>query len=154
MSKDIARKRVGRYTSIVRVALVSVLICGLFFPLLITGIAQVTMPYQANGEIVQFKGHNIGSNLISNNFTSPVFFHTRNDSASGVDPDITLQNAYSQIPRISNATGISSVNLTKIVNVNTAGTFWIFGSKYVNVLKINLILIRDYPVVYKNFSNM
>ncbi len=153
MSKNFGRNRLGRYTSIVRIALVSLLICGLLFPLLITGIAQVTMPYQANGEIVQLNGQNIGSNLISNNFTSPVFFHARNDSASGVDPDITLQNAYSQIPAISNATGISSDNLTKIVNRNAEGVFWIFGSKYVNVLKINLILIRDYPAVYKNFTS-
>lgn len=135
------------------IAIISLLICGLFFPLLITGIAQVTMPYQANGEIVKLNGQKVGSNLISNNFTLPIFFHTRNDSASGVDPDITVLEAYSQIPRISNASGISSVELTQIVNRNIQGMFWVFGNKYVNVLRINLVLIQDYPSVYKSFSN-
>lgn len=133
-------------------ALVSLVICGLIFPLVITGLAQAFMPYQANGEIVQLNGRNIGSNLIDNNFTLPVFFHARNDSASGVDPDITLQDAYSQIPRISNATGISSAALTQVVNSNVEGVFWIFGSPYANVLKLNLVLIQNYPSAYKNFG--
>jgi K+-transporting ATPase ATPase C chain len=82
----------------------------------------------------------------------PIFWHPRNDSASGVDPGITLQDAYSQIPRISNATGISSAALTNIVNQNQEGTLWIFGSPYVNVLRINLELIKEYPSAYSEFS--
>ena len=139
---------------IVGLALVSLLICGLFFPLLVTGIGQVFFPYQSNGEIVQLNGQAIGSNLIAQNFTSPIFFHERNESqsASGVDPDITLQQAYSQIPRISNATGIRVGLLTNIVNQNEEGTLWIFGSPYVDVLRINLALIRAYPSIYHSFS--
>jgi K+-transporting ATPase ATPase C chain len=134
------------------IALVSLLICGVIFPLVITGIAQATMPYQANGEIVTLNGRAVGSNLIDNNFTLPIFFHARNDSASGVDPDITIPEAYSQIPGISNATGISRAELERIVNAHELGTFWVFGSPYVDVLKLNLVLIQDYPSVYKNFT--
>jgi len=139
---------------IVGLALVSLLICGLFFPLLITGIGQVFCPYQSNGEIVQLNGQAIGSNLIAQNFTLPIFFQERNESqsASGVDPDITLQQAYLQIPRISNETGIAANSLTNIVNQNEEGTLWIFGSPYVNVLRINLALIRAYPSIYHSFS--
>jgi K+-transporting ATPase ATPase C chain len=135
---------------IIGLALVSLLICGLLFPLLITGIAQVFFPYQANGEIIQLNGQAIGSNLIAQDFTLPIFFHTRDQSqtASGVDPDITLQDAYSQIPSIHNATGIPTENLTSIVNQNEEGTLWVFGSPYVNVLRINLALIRAYPSDY------
>ncbi|MGD0644860.1 MAG: potassium-transporting ATPase subunit C [Candidatus Bathyarchaeia archaeon] len=135
---------------IIGLAVVSLLICGLFFPLLIAGIGQVFFPYQANGEIVQLNGQAIGSNLIAQNFTLPIFFHTRDQSqtASGVDPDITLQDAYSQIPGISNATSIPIDSLTNIVNQNQEGTVWIFGSPYVNVLRINLMLIKEYPSVY------
>ena len=140
------------FKPIVGLAVVSLLICGLFFPLLVAGIAQVFFPYQANGEIVQLNGKAVGSNLIAQNFTLPIFFHPRNDSASGVDPDITLQDAYSQIPRISNATGISSVALTNIVNQDQEGTLWIFGSPYVNVLRINLELIGAYPEIYSEYS--
>jgi K+-transporting ATPase ATPase C chain len=138
---------------IIGLAAVSLLICGLFFPLLITGIGQVFFPYQANGELVKLNGQAVGSNLIAQNFTLPIFFQTRDQSqsASGVDPDITLQQAYSQIPRISNATGISADSLTNIVNQNQEGTLWIFGSPYVNVLRINLVLIKEYPSIYKGF---
>ena len=144
--------RGAKYRPIIGVALVSLLICGIVFPLLITAIAQATMPYQANGEVVTLDGRAVGSNLIDNNFTLPVFFHARNDSASGVDPDITPTDAYSQIPTISNATGISADALTTIVNNNEVGTFWIFGSPYLNVLKLNMILIRDYPSIYQNYT--
>jgi K+-transporting ATPase ATPase C chain len=94
----------------------------------------------------------VGSNLIAQDFTLPIFFHPRNDSASGVDPDITLQDAYSQIPRISNATGVPAYSLTSIVNQNQEGTLWIFGSPYANVLRINLALIKEYPYIYSGFS--
>jgi K+-transporting ATPase ATPase C chain len=138
---------------VIGLALISLLICGVFFPLLITGLGQVLFPYQANGDIVKLNGHDVGSNLIAQNFTLPIFFQTRDESqsASGVDPDITLQQAYSQIPRISNATGIPADSLTNIVNQNQEGTFWILGSPYVNVLRINLVLIKQYPSVYKGF---
>ena len=140
------------FKPIIGLALVSLLICGLIFPLVVTGIAQVFFPYQANGEIVQLNGKSVGSNLIAQNFTLPIFYHPRNDSASGVDPDITLQDAYSQTPQISNSTGISSAALTGIVNQNQEGTLWVFGSPYVNVLRINLELMKEYPLIYGNFS--
>jgi K+-transporting ATPase ATPase C chain len=140
------------FKPIIGLAVVSLLICGLFFPLFVTGVAQVFFPYQANGEILQLNGKDVGSNLIAQNFTFPIFFHPRNDSASGVDPDITLQDAYSQVPQISNATGLSSATLTNIVDQNHEGTLWIFGSPYVNVLRLNLELIKEFPVIYGNFT--
>jgi K+-transporting ATPase ATPase C chain len=134
----------------IRLALISLVICGLVFPFLVTGVAQLLMPFQANGEIIVFNGRDIGSSLVAENFTSPMFFHSRNatDSASGVDPDITLQDAYSQIPRIQAATGISSDVLKQIVDQNIERTMWITGDPYVNVLNLNLILIQKYPKVY------
>ena len=142
---------------IIGLTLVSLLICGILFPLVITGIGQVFFPYQANGELVQLNGQNVGSALIAQNFTSPMFFQTRNEtvspSASGVDPDITLQQAYAQIPGISNATGIPVDSLTNLVNQNQQGTLWIFGSPYVDPLQLNLLLIKDYPSVYGNFTS-
>jgi len=146
---NVSEKEKPSYRPALGIAIISLLICGLFFPLLITGLAQVFMPYQANGEIVQLKGHDVGSNLIAQNFSSPVFFHPRNDSASGVDPDISLQDAYSQLRRIRNATGISLSALKIIVDQNVEGTFWIFGSPYLNVLRLNLILIKTYLTIYR-----
>jgi K+-transporting ATPase ATPase C chain len=140
------------YSPLVRVAVISLILCGLVFPIAVTGLAQVLMPYQANGEIVQFKGRNVGSILVAENFTSPMFFHPWNASASGVDPDITLQDAYSQIPRIQAATGIPSNALRQIVDSNIERTLWVTGDPYVNVLKLNLILIQQYPSIYSSFN--
>jgi len=141
---------------IIGLTLVSLLVCGILFPLVITGIGQAIFPYQANGELVQLNGQNVGSALIAQSFTSPIFFQTRNEtaspSASGVDPDITLQQAYAQIPGINSATGIPVDSLTNLVNQNQQGTLWIFGSPYVDPLQLNLLLIKDYPSVYSNFT--
>ena len=149
-------KEKWNFKPIIGLALVSLLICGLFYPFLITGIGQVFFPNQANGDLVQLNGQSVGSNLIAQSFTLPIFFHTRNEtadpSASGVDPDIPMQDAYSQIPNISNATSISVDSLTAIVNQNQEGTFWVFGTPYINVLRVNLLLIKDYPTVYSNFT--
>jgi len=141
---------------IIGITLVSLLICGLLYPFFIAGVGQIFFPNQANGDVAKLNGRAVGSTLIAQQFTQPIFFQTRNEtadqSASGVDPDITLSMAYSQIPRISNATGIPAAALTNLVNQNQQGTFWIFGSPYVDVLQLNLLLIQGYPSVYSNFT--
>jgi K+-transporting ATPase ATPase C chain len=140
------------YGPAARLAVISLVLCGLVFPLVITGFAQVIFPSQANGSLVQRHGKNVGSNLIAQNFSLAIFFHYRNDSASGVDPDITVQDANSQIPRISSATGISVNTLQQIVNQNKEGTFWIFGTPYVNVLSLNLALIQTGNIAYRDYQ--
>jgi K+-transporting ATPase ATPase C chain len=144
------------FKPIIGLALVSLLICGILYPFLITGIGQVFFPSQANGDQAKLNGQTVGSTLIAQNFTLPIFFHTRNEttdpSASGVDPDITMQDAYLQVPSVSAATGIPQDTLTAIVNQNEQGKFWIFGDAYLDVLQLNLQLIKDYPSVYSNFT--
>jgi len=147
-------KNKSEYGPTIRLAVISLVLCGLVFPVVVTGVAQVLMPNQANGDIVRFHGRNVGSSLIAQDFESPMFFHSRNAtlSASGVDPDITLQDAYSQIPRIQNATGISSDALKQLVDQNIERTMWIVGDPYVNVLNLNLLLIEQYPSIYASYS--
>jgi K+-transporting ATPase c subunit len=41
-------------------------------------------------------------------------------------------------------TGIPLDSLKSIVNQNEEGTLWIFGSPYMNVLRINLALMKAY----------
>jgi len=135
-----------------KLAVISLILCGLAFPLLLTGVAQVLLPYQANGSLVQLNGRHVGSILIAQSFSSPMFFHPRNDSASGVDPHITLEDAYSQIPRVHAATRIPAEVLRTIIDQNIERTLWVAGEPYVNVLKINLILIQRYPTIYKAFT--
>jgi K+-transporting ATPase ATPase C chain len=146
------KKNRWNFKPVIGITLISLLICGFLYPFLVTGIGQILFPYQANGEIVQLNGKPVGSELIAQTFNSPLFFHARNDSASGVDPHITLDNVYFQIPGVSNATGIPENELKEIVAKNKEGALWIFGVAYVNVLRLNLVLIQIYPSVYTNFS--
>lgn len=139
-----------------RLALVSMIICGLVFPLAITGLAQTVFPDQANGSIAHLRsnGRAVGSYLIAQNFSLPFFFHPRNSSlsASGVDPDILLDDALAQVPRIAIATNISQSAIKTIINSNIEGTFWIFGYPYVNVLRLNLALVENYQTTYQKLG--
>ena len=155
MSETRPNKNAKWIRPVVGTAIISMLVCGLFFPLLIAGIAQVALPYQANGEVVQFNGRAAGSELIAQGFNGSKFFQPRNssDSASGVDPDITVQTAYSQIARISTATNISAAALKQLVDSKTDLVSKIFGNPYVDVLDLNLALIQEYPSVYSNLQS-
>ena len=151
------QKKSSHARPIIAIAVVSLLLCGVLFPLVVTGVAQLVFPYQANGELTSLNGRTIGSVIAVNatDYTQPVFFHLRNDSASGFDPDIPLQglgSADSQIPGISSATGIPASTLQAIVNQHIEGVWWVFGSPYVNVQKVNLILIQEFPSVYANYT--
>ena len=58
------------------------LLCGIAYPLAVTGVGQVAMPYQANGSIVvDAAGKAIGSELIAQSFAKPGYFHSRPSAA-------------------------------------------------------------------------
>ena len=145
------------YGPALRLAIVSLLLCGLVFPLVVTGFAQVLLHDQANGSLAHLNGSNgrtVGSYIVAQNFSQPFFFHSRNAtlSASGVDPDITLPDALSQIPRISAATNISQSSLSSLVSQNIERTSFVFGDEYANVLRLNLSLIQAYQSTYQKLQ--
>ena len=76
-------------TSQLRPALVSLLLLtlltGVAYPLLVTGLAQVVFPQQANGSLIVRDGQVVGSSLIGQSFDDPKYFWGRL-SATGTVP--------------------------------------------------------------------
>jgi K+-transporting ATPase ATPase C chain len=180
--------------------LVTTVLLGLGYPLLVTGIAAVFFPHQAAGSLIQLKdGTVIGSELLAQSFTSDKYFHPRpsvaaysdssdyaansttspsggsnlaqsskalvtrlqgdidklaaqnpgkpvpidlvTTSASGLDPDITPDNAYYQAPRVAKARNLSEEIVQKLIGQHiTARQLGLLGEPRVNVLELNLDL--------------
>ena len=183
------------WTSI-KLVLLSCVFLGIVYMLAMTGIAEAVLPGQANGSLVHYHGHVVGSKLIGEQFTSAGFFQGRpsatspsynaadssasnlgptnklliehiktriqaflkenpgiragqipvslmESSDSGLDPDITPASAYIQVPRISAADHVSQAVLRSIISHHIHDRFiGIFGHPYVNVLSLNLSVLK------------
>jgi potassium-transporting ATPase KdpC subunit len=65
---------------------VTTVLLGLAYPLLVTGLAQALFPEKANGQLLERDGRVIGSRIIGQPFTSPGYFYSR-PSAAGTGYD-------------------------------------------------------------------
>jgi K+-transporting ATPase ATPase C chain len=180
------------FTSI-RMALMTLFVLGIVYPLAVTGIAQLAFPAQANGSLVTSAGGTvIGSSLIGQSFTDAKYFHGRPSaggydaaasgasnlgptskalfdrvkaatadaiqtdpglsagnvpvdmvtaSGSGLDPDITVANAYAQAARVAKARQLDDSAVRALVDAHiTNRQFGVLGEPRVNVLALNLAL--------------
>ncbi len=180
--------------------LLLMLITGVVYPLLLTGLSQLIFPFQANGSLIKANGQVIGSELIGQDFSGEVYFWSRPSatsknpynafdqktltgssgsnlgplsqllvdtvqervnillsadpgitnlipvdlvtaSGSGLDPHISLEAAYYQIPRVARARGVDEAHVTQLVNQFIEDRqFGLLGEPRVNVLMLNLAL--------------
>ncbi|HXW57260.1 MAG TPA: potassium-transporting ATPase subunit KdpC [Candidatus Cybelea sp.] len=61
--------------------LLTTVLLGIVYPLLVTGLAQWWFPGQANGELIRRDGRIVGSALIGQPFTEPGYFESRPSNA-------------------------------------------------------------------------
>jgi len=70
----------------VLMTVVTTVLLGIVYPLVVTGLAQALMPDKANGQLIARSGSHVGSRVIGQPFSSPVYFHGR-PSAAGAGYD-------------------------------------------------------------------
>jgi K+-transporting ATPase ATPase C chain len=90
----------------VSILLAFTVITGLVYPAVVTGIAQVVFPSQANGSQIVVDGQAVGSSLIGQQFDDPKYFSGR-PSAAGAGYDPTLSGG-------SNLSSTSQALITEI----------------------------------------
>jgi potassium-transporting ATPase KdpC subunit len=81
------RSTVRTHVVALRALLVMTVLTGIAYPLLVGGVAQVALPNQANGSLVEVDGEVVGSSLIGQSFTDadgvalPEWFQSRPSAA-------------------------------------------------------------------------
>jgi potassium-transporting ATPase KdpC subunit len=175
----------------IRFTIVTTVLLGVAYPLLVTGIAGTLFPRKAAGSLILKDGQVIGSELLAQSFTSDKYFHPRPSAAgngydptssggsnlaqsnkalvdriqgsidklalenpgkpvpidlvttsgSGLDPDITPDAAFFQIPRVAKARGIPEARINQLIHDHIASRqLGLLGEPRVNVLDLNLAL--------------
>jgi K+-transporting ATPase ATPase C chain len=94
--------------SALRASLVTWVLCGIAYPLALTGLGQWLMPLQANGSLARNPdGAVIGSRLIGQLWNGPEWFHGRPSATTDADPNDPTRT----VPAPYNARGSGASNL-------------------------------------------
>src|SRR5579864_3754671 len=102
-----------------RFLLVFTVICGFVYPLVMLGISQVAFHNQANGSLVSYNGHVVGSSLLCQEFVDakgnplPQYFQPRPSNASSS----SVKNDYGCDPNFSGAANLGPNNSTLLQDI-------------------------------------
>jgi potassium-transporting ATPase KdpC subunit len=102
------------------------LLTGVLYPLLITGMAQVIFPRQANGSLIYRDGKAVGSSLIGQNFDDPKYFWGR-PSATTPMPYNAASSGASNLGPTNPA--LADAVRARIAALKAAGTGSFFGQQ-------------------------
>jgi potassium-transporting ATPase KdpC subunit len=96
------------------------ILTGFIYPGIITGLAQLIFPYQANGSLVTVNGKVVGSDLIGQYWTKPQYFHGR--PSATVNPSTGTPEPYAADN--SSASNLGPTNSALIQNVQQRVAAW------------------------------
>jgi len=65
----------------VLMTIATTILLGIIYPLIVTGLAQLLFPRQANGQLIHKDGKIVGSSIVGQGFSGPGYFHSRPSSA-------------------------------------------------------------------------
>jgi K+-transporting ATPase ATPase C chain len=86
---------------------ITAVVLGILYPLLITGLAHLAFRDKAEGQLITQNGEIVGSRIIGQPFTGPGYFHSR-PSAAGTGYD----------PQSSSGSNLASTNKQLVDRVN------------------------------------
>jgi K+-transporting ATPase ATPase C chain len=69
------------FTTAILMTIVTTLLLGIVYPFVVTVLAQLLFPKQANGGLITVNGKIVGARLIGQPFSSPGYFHSRPSAA-------------------------------------------------------------------------